>query len=109
MPFSFSDKEKKSRKREESFEHSLLCGSTFLTKKKSIRMYVALSFSEEEPFSSLSTVITLLSVETFHVRIYFYRVPPVSFSTVEARGKLDAGWSVQPILEIVFSFINHGG
>ena len=99
-----------------STSNSTLQLYVFLTKKS---LYDELFLSpKKNPFLlllllllllCLLLVLVVLSVETFHVRIYFYRVPPVSFSTMEARGKLDAGWRVQPILEIVFPFINHGG
>jgi hypothetical protein len=48
-------------------------------------------------------------MEPLYVRIYFDGVSLVPFSSVETQSKLYARGSVQPILEIVFAFLDHGG
>jgi hypothetical protein len=50
----------------------------------------------------------LLSMESLYVRVYFDGISLVSFPTVETQSELYSRRSVQPILEIVFAFLDHG-
>ena len=49
-----------------------------------------------------------LSMESLYVRVYFDGISLVSFPTLETQSELYSRRSVQPILEIVFAFLDHG-